>query len=117
MNLEDYKFTVLWKDDIMADVELYDKRRKVRIEKQKNTFPENPFYGGEVTPERVYRFLEGRCMDRNRPCLPEYLDGLGLEEYNPYEIVKITHGVMWEDFQWIRFPGEKVSWKDVKLRD
>lgn len=33
-------------------------------------------------------------MDRNRPCLPEYLAWLGLEEYNPYEIVKITHGTM-----------------------
>lgn len=78
--MDDYKFTVLWKDDILADVELYDKRRKVRIKKHKNIFPENPFYGGEVTAERVYRFLEGRCMDRNRPCLPEYLNGLGLEE-------------------------------------
>ncbi len=31
--MDDYKFTVMWKDDVMADVELYDKRRKVRIEK------------------------------------------------------------------------------------
>ena len=62
--MDDYKFTVLWKEDVMADVELYDQRRKVRIVKYKNTFPENPFYGGEVTPERVYRFLEGRCMER-----------------------------------------------------
>ena len=54
--MDDYKFTVMWKDDVMADVELYDKRRKVRIEKYKNTFPENPFYGGEITPERVYSF-------------------------------------------------------------
>ena len=76
--MDDYKFTVMWKDDVMADVELYDKRRKVRIEKYKNTFPENPFYGGEITPERVYCFLEGRCMDRNRPCLSEYLKWLGL---------------------------------------
>ena len=72
--MEDYKFTVLWKNDIMADIELYDKRRKVRIKKYKNTFPEN-------------------------------LKGLGIEKYNPYKIVMITHGVMWEDFQWIRFPG------------
>lgn len=115
--MDDYKFTVMWKDDVMADVELYDKRRKVRIEKYKNTFPENPFYGGEITPERVYSFLEGRCMDRNRPCLSEYLKWLGLEEYNPYEIVRITHGTMWEDFQWLKFPGEEIGWKDVKLRD
>lgn len=26
--MEDYKFTVLWKNDVMADIELYDKRRK-----------------------------------------------------------------------------------------
>ena len=62
--MDDYKFTVLWKEDVMADVELYDQRRKVLIVKYKNTFPENTFYGGELTPERVYRFLEGRCMER-----------------------------------------------------
>ena len=55
--MDDYKFTVMWKEDVMADVELYDKRRKVRIEKYKNTFPENPFYGGEVTPERVKAYF------------------------------------------------------------
>ena len=115
--MEDYKFTVMWKDEEMVDVELYDRRKKVRIKKHQNIFPSNPFYGGEVTVERVYRFLESRCMDRNRPCLLAYLEGLGLEEYNHYEIVKITHGVMWEDFNWIRFPGEEIVWKDVKLRD
>lgn len=47
--LGDYKFTVLWKDDIMADVELFGRRRQVRIIKYKNTFPENPFYGGAGT--------------------------------------------------------------------
>ena len=113
--MDDYKFTVMWKEDVMADVELYDKRRKVRIEKYKNTFPENPFYGGEVTPERVYRFLEGRCMDRNRPCLPEYLKWLGLEEYNPYEIVKITHGTMWHGKQGLC--GETPFYSGFKRMD
>jgi hypothetical protein len=48
---------------------------------------------------------------------PEYLETLGLTAYDPWKIVEITHGVMWEDFLWIKFPGETLSWEDVKIRD
>ena len=40
-----------------------------------------------------------------------------VSEYNPWEIVKKTHGVMFEDFIWVRFEGEALVWEDVKIRD
>jgi hypothetical protein len=43
-----------------------------------------------------------------------FLEDMGLSAYNPWEIVKITHGVMLEDFVWIRFDGEDLKWNDVK---
>ena len=39
-----------------------------------------------------------------------------LSEYNPYEIVKHTHGVSYNDFIWFRFLGEKLTSKDVLVR-
>lgn len=55
-------------------------------------------------------------MPREGTSLKQYLEDLGLDEYNPYEIVRLTHGVMWEDNMWLKFPGEDVSWKDVRVR-
>jgi len=47
-------------------------------------------------------FLEERCVPRNRDRIREYLESLGLDEYDPIEIIKKTHGKMAEDKQWIK---------------
>ncbi|MCD7717478.1 MAG: hypothetical protein LUI39_13725 [Lachnospiraceae bacterium] len=112
--IEYYAFTVMNKDRKTADVEI--RNNEVSVKKYTTRMDEQPFYSGPADMERIYGFLEGRCMNRNRNCLGEYLDWLGLDEYDPYEIVKKTHGVMWEDFLWLKFPGEDISWKDVRIR-
>ncbi len=46
-------------------------------------------------------FLEERCIPRNRSGLKEYLDAIGVDEYEPLEIIRKTKGRMAEDNQWI----------------
>lgn len=43
----------------------------------------------------------------------ELLNRLGLEAYDVVDIVKITHGIMAEDFSWIKFEGENVSYEEL----
>ena len=47
-------------------------------------------------------FLEERCVSRSRSGIREYLETIGIEEYNPIEIIKKTSGRMAEDNQWIK---------------
>lgn len=47
-------------------------------------------------------FLEERCIPRARAGLREYLEAIGLDEYDPLEIIKKTSGRMAEDNQWIK---------------
>ena len=47
-------------------------------------------------------FLEERCIPRARAGLREYLEALGLDKYDPLEIIKKTSGRMAEDKQWIK---------------
>ncbi len=51
-----------------------------------------------------------------RPDIYEILEQLRLREYNPYEIVKKTHGVSWNDYILFRFPGGNLTSKDVLVR-
>lgn len=44
-------------------------------------------------------FLEERCIPRQRDGVNEYLDSIGLDEYDPIEIIKKTKGKMAEDNQ------------------
>lgn len=45
-------------------------------------------------------FLEERCVPRNRSGIREYLEAVGVEEYEPIKIIEKTEGRMAEDNQW-----------------
>lgn len=51
--------------------------------------------------EDFQRFLEDRCIPRQRAGLREYLETLGLDEYDPLAIIEKTGGRMAEDQQWL----------------
>ena len=46
-------------------------------------------------------FLESRCISKNRDRLKDYLEALGLDSYEPLEIIKKTQGRMAEDNQFL----------------
>ena len=60
-------------------------------------------FGKEVRPswESFQQFLAERCVPRQRAGLREYLEALGLDEYDPLAIIKKTGGRMAEDQQWL----------------
>lgn len=66
------------------------------------------------TIEYLYKFFERRCFARTHFAVKEALASIGLTQYNPYDIVKITHGVMCSDHNWIRFDGEDLTWEKVQ---
>lgn len=47
-------------------------------------------------------FLESRCMPRTRYGIKEELRMLGLDVYDPFLIVEITSGRVYEDHQWLK---------------
>ncbi len=65
-------------------------------------------FGKNETPTWAdfLRFLEERCVPKSRSGIREYLEAIGVEEYNPLDIIKKTSGRMAEDNQWIKL--EKI---------
>ena len=61
-------------------------------------------FGNNLLPTWVdfQSFLEERCIPRTRAGLREYLETIGVEEYDPVEIIKKTEGRMAEDSQWLK---------------
>lgn len=60
-------------------------------------------FGKKEAPlwEDFESFLEERCVPNSRSGLREYLEAIGVEEYDPLEIIKKTQGKMAEDYQWL----------------
>ena len=110
------EFTVLHMDEPVANVWVSADHKQVRIDKLIPDGFKQPFCGGKLDTFRVYQFLKDRCYEDGRGDLQEILAQAGMSSNDPWEWVKHSHGVTYEDFWWIRFPGEQLTWKDVRVR-
>jgi hypothetical protein len=65
--------------------------------------PAKTAFGNNAMPtwEDFILFLEDRCIPRERAGLREYLEVIGVGEYDPLEIIRVTSGRMAEDNQWL----------------
>ena len=112
--LLDYTFEVFWKDEITARV--YVKSGKVQVARYCEHPVKQLFAKEQMTRYQLNRIFEMRCFEKGRGDIHEILKNLGLTEYNPYEIVRKTHGVSYNDYIWFRFPGENITARDVLVR-
>ena len=111
-----YDFSVYDKDDLLADVHMDTYRNESSI-KRYVLDARQPFMALREDIPYIYDFLESRCFENSRPDLPKILAAHGMKENNPFEWCRKGHGVMYNDYLWLKFPGENLTWKDVKVRD
>lgn len=93
----------LYNGDVLCSTIYVDfTEQTVMVENQavppiKTAFGNNPI----PTWDDFQRFLAERCIPRQRAGLREYLEALGLDEYDPLAIIEKTGGRMAEDQQWL----------------
>lgn len=63
----------------------------------------------------VAGILAGRVLPPER-CDEGTFKRMGIKGYNVYDMLRVTHGVDWDDFIWFKFDGEDITWDDVKVR-
>ena len=111
-----YNFTVLFQNVPVAHVNISDDHKTVIINKLVPDGIIQPFNGNKLDLERVYDFLKDRCYEDSYEGLEEVLQKNNMLSNNPWEWNKKTHGVTWEDFFWIKFDGENITWEDVRWK-
>lgn len=113
------EFDVFWREDIVAGVTVNFSNQEVWVKQYTDNKLIKPFVkdDSDLTVTDVLDFLESRCFPKSRANVDEVLNLLGLTYYRPLDIVRKTHGVQWDDFMWIRFKGEDLTFEDVKVRD
>ena len=67
--------------------------------------------------DEINMFVDARIVPRERYDIHDLLKGMGLEEYRWEPILRYVHGLCTDDCYWFRFPGEKLKYNDVKIRD
>lgn len=118
MKIDLNEFDVFWKDELQAHVKINPETSEVDVTSYSDNVVENPFAVLPCDIHYVNDFISDRCFEKNNASRDFFLQDLGLSTYNPWEIVPITHGFMWEDATWVRFKGqEHLQWKDVDRHD
>jgi hypothetical protein len=112
MNL---KFEVRFQDELVAKIGIKDDKLEY-AETYTDVIYKQPFIKKPVTLKYVMSFLDKRSIPRDRTDIQGILRRLGLDHYDTIEILKNTHGVDYDDFFWIKFEGENISWNDVRVR-
>lgn len=112
------EFEVLEHDQVIAKVKLDYSNQTVEVWQDKSVSPVFlPFPNkSKVTVGDVLDYFESRCFPRTRHHADKILHSLGLNDYVALEIVKQTHGVLYDDYVWIRFSNEELSCADVHPR-
>lgn len=112
------EFEVLEHDQVIAKVKLDYKNQTVDVWQDKGVSPVFlPFPNkSKVTVGDVLDYFESRCFPRTRHHADKILQSLGLRDYVASEIVQQTHGVLYDDYVWIRFSNEELTCADVHPR-
>ncbi len=61
----------------------------------------------------VYYVIRSRVFPENPFTAPMELQRLGLETYNPYDIIKVTYGIMPTDAYWIKTSDDRATFDDA----
>ena len=98
-----YKFLFYDGQTLCSKIAADYTKKTLCIENRVDDFLRTAF-GNNSTPTwgDFEQFLEERCIPRSRAGLREYLESIGVERYEPLEIIKITEGRMAEDDQWLK---------------
>lgn len=112
------QFEVLEHDRVIAKVKLDYINQTVDFWQDDKVEPVFlPFPGkAKVSVGDVLDYFESRCVPRTRHHIDKILQSLGVQEYVPTDIVKKTHGVLYDDYVWIRFSDEELKCADVHPR-
>ena len=111
-----YIFDIKFKNEKIASIRLNQEEGTFEGELYTDEVFKLPFFP-PITYEKIFCFIRSRCFDRGRPDSRRILDVLGVEEYNVYDIARATHGVSYRDCLWMEFPGDNLTWEEVKVRD
>lgn len=85
------------------------RNKTVRIENRTDEILDTAF-GVNLHPtwEQYEAFLEERCFPRTRDKLKLVLDDIGVDCYDPIQIIRKTQGRMHEDHLWLEIVQEEM---------
>lgn len=98
-----FHISLMDSDTLCGEILADDTAKTVCVENYTTDFLKMPFGNNQAPTWGDYlEFLENRCIPKTRAGLQEYLEALGLDHYDPVDIIRKTQGCMAEDNLWLK---------------
>ena len=113
------KIEVFWQNEHVSNMYVDYTAHTVHVENFSSEDYKLPFLIGRNNPswEEYKLLIDSRVFPRERQNCKEILSCYGLDEYDQEAICRKSHATMFSDYMWFRYPGENITYDDVKLRD
>ena len=102
--------------DLVSIIIVDEENKQIFVENLSNDIFHLPF-GIIKNPSWTdyLNFLEKRCIPKTRYDIQNILKQMDLNEYNPKDIVKITHGRVADDNEWLSLENAKENIRPINL--
>ena len=91
----------------LAHIEVDLRTKEVKAKDYDGLQPLQFFAKRPHTIPSIIQKFRSRCFEEGRPDKNEILESMGLTQYSPLDIVRVTHGHTNRDDLWVRFEGEE----------
>ncbi len=113
---KDLIFEVLKRDKVICQL-YYDSQGNRKLDFLSEERTDRLFCPKGTSRSDITEYYEERVFPSRRVNREDLLKDLGLSLYDPYLICRETHGVLYDDECWVRFPGEDdIVYSDVCKR-
>lgn len=115
-------FTIMQRDEPLMHIHWEELARYATVEHYTDEidmkFPPTLYAeDNKISAKDLLAYMERRCVPRDRIGIEEILRAHNMRFYDPVAICRVGHGVRWEDYVWLKFDGEEIEWKDVRVRE
>ncbi len=111
------KITIMWRDIPQLEIQLTRPRPTVKklVDKPRRFIIPESLYDGSITYHILDNFLCSRLPDKHRADIDYILKKYDLKYFNPYIMCSMSHGRNMNDFVWMKFDDEQVTFDEVRL--
>ena len=110
-------FIIMNKDNPILDVKYDLTTAESKWLGEKHIKIPRNMYPDEISIDAIYEFCESRQPPRTRVDIYRILrEKYELMDYLPMQMCEKSHGITMEDFLWMKFADEDITYEDVRVR-
>lgn len=108
----------MWRHEKVSKITFDRKTKFVEVENYSDKIYKLPFgIRTNISYNDFEEFIADRVVPKTRYDIKHVLELINVPYYDPWLIIKVNHGLQYEDYGWLLREGEDIDYDVIKIRD